>query len=102
MLHIVTTLLLLMLICTCGFAQAQVRLTSDEGEKLLVDAPLAEYPKIAIAAHATGLVKVGATISEAGLVTAAKAINGHPLLQSAAVIAVKKYRYKPYLMNDKP
>lgn len=102
MLHIVRTLLLLILLCICGFAQAQVRLTSDEAEKLLIDAPLAEYPKIAIVAHATGLVKVEASISQAGLVTSAKAIKGHPLLQNAAVTAVKNYKYKPYLVNDKP
>jgi TonB family protein len=94
MIRIPKAALLLTLICIFSLevAEAQVRLNSEEAEKLLIDAPVAEYPKIAIAAHAKGLVKVEVTISDAGLVTAVKAISGHPLLQNAAVKAVKAYK----------
>ena len=82
-------------------AKAQVRLSEDEAEKLMIQAPLPSYPPIARAAHASGLVKVEVLISEQGLVVAARAISGHPLLQAAAVAAVKGRQYKPYIVDGK-
>ena len=83
-------------------ANAQVRLSEDEAEKLVIQAPLPSYPPIAAAAHASGLIKVEVLISEQGLVVSAKAISGHPLLQAAAVSAVKARRYRPYTVGSKP
>jgi TonB family protein len=82
-------------------AKAQVRLSEDEAEKLMIQAPLPSYPAIARAAHASGLVKVEVLISEQGLVVTAKAISGHPLLQAAAVAAVKGRQYKAYTVDGK-
>jgi TonB family protein len=102
--HLLKAILLFIVISGCEFGrtQAQVRMSTDEAEKLLIEAPVAEYPPIARAAHAQGLVKVEVTISELGLVTAAKAVSGHPLLQSAAVKAVRTYKYQPYVVDGKP
>jgi TonB family protein len=82
-------------------AKAQVRLSEDEAEKLVIQAPLPSYPPIAKAAHATGLVKVEIRVSEQGLVVSVKAISGHPLLQTAALNAVKGRRYQPYTVDSK-
>lgn len=83
-------------------AAGQVRLNEDEAEKLLIQAPVPTYPPIAKTAHASGLVKVEAVVSEQGLVISAKATSGHPLLQAAAVAAVKARRYQPYSIDGKP
>jgi len=85
-----------------GQADAQVRVTSEEAERLLIEKTEPAYPPIAKAARAEGIVKIEATVSEQGEVTSAKAISGHPLLQSAAVSAVKKHKYKAHRVDGKP
>lgn len=60
------------------------------------------YPKIAIAAHRGGVVMVEATISTTGKVESAHAISGDPMLQGAAVEAVRSARYRPFLLNGQP
>jgi TonB family protein len=82
-------------------AHAQVRLSSEEAEKLVVEKSEPLYPPIAKATRATGIVKVEATISVQGAVTSAKAMSGHPLLQDAAVNAVRKRKYKAHMVGDK-
>src|SRR6185503_18914269 len=42
------------------------------------------------------------TVSDQGMVISAKAINGHPLLQGAAVSAAKQRRYKAHQVEGKP
>lgn len=85
-----------------GQAHAQVRLSSEEAEKLVIEKPEPAYPPIAKAARAEGIVKIEATVSEQGVVTSAKAISGHPLLQSTAVSSVKRRKYKAYMVDGKP
>ena len=53
------------------------------------------YPAIAKAAGAEGPVRVQIVINEAGEVQSAKAIDGHPLLQAAAVEAARQWRFEP-------
>ncbi|MGQ0764018.1 MAG: TonB family protein [Acidobacteriota bacterium] len=43
------------------------------------------YPAIALAAHASGQVSVLVIIDKEGKVMAAQVIDGHPLLQAAAL-----------------
>jgi protein TonB len=43
-----------------------------------------------------------ATISKAGTIEDLKVISGHPLLNDAAIEAVKQWRYKPQLLNGQP
>ncbi|HEY0006785.1 MAG TPA: energy transducer TonB [Pyrinomonadaceae bacterium] len=57
------------------------------------------YPAIAVAAGVQGNVKVVVDLNEAGEVTAARVIEGHPLLQSAALDAAKKLRFKPIVRD---
>jgi periplasmic protein TonB len=64
--------------------------------------PKPDYPPIAKAAHAFGLVKVQVLIDEQGNVTSAKAVSGHPLLQLAAQSAAKRARFKPTLLSGEP
>jgi TonB family protein len=60
------------------------------------------YTPLALQAHIQGEVVLDADISKEGSVDALRVINGHPLLISAAVNAVKEWRYKPYILNGAP
>ena len=64
--------------------------------------PSPGYPSVARAAHASGTVKVQVLIDEHGTVIAARAIDGHPLLQAAAVAAARKAQFSPTLLEGDP
>ena len=71
---------------------------SDQAAPLDQDAiskPLPTYPDNARQANATGDVVVLVTVDETGNVIAAKAISGHPLLQSVSVTAARQAKFKP-------
>ena len=61
-----------------------------------------QYPAIAKITHVQGLVVLDVTISKTGAVDSVKVVRGPPLLQAAALTAVKTFRYQPFLINDKP
>lgn len=61
--------------------------------------PRPAYPAIARAARAAGVVTVQVLIDESGKVTSARAVNGHPLLQQAAVQAAYGARFAPTLLS---
>jgi TonB family protein len=67
-----------------------------------VSKPQPEYPEIAKAAGAQGVVTVQILFDEEGRVTEAKAISGHPLLQQAAVSAARRARFSPTRLNGQP
>jgi protein TonB len=43
-----------------------------------------------------------ATISKAGGIENLRVVSGPPMLQQAALDAVRSWRYKPYLLNGDP
>jgi protein TonB len=47
-------------------------------------------------------VVLQATISKAGSITNLRVISGPPMLQQAAMDAVRSWRYRPYLLNGDP
>jgi TonB family protein len=61
-----------------------------------------QYPVGARSARAQGAVVMQAVIGTDGTVQQLRAISGHPLLVSAAMEAVKKWRYSPFLLDGKP
>ena len=61
-----------------------------------------EYPKLARQTGAKGAVRLTATVGKDGKVKAVKVLSGHPMLQAAAVEAVKQWLYKPTLLNGQP
>ncbi|HEV7891324.1 MAG TPA: cytochrome c oxidase assembly factor Coa1 family protein [Pyrinomonadaceae bacterium] len=67
-----------------------------------VSKPEPPYPSLAKAARASGTVTVQVTVDESGKVVAAKAVSGHPLLQSAAVAAARQATFKPTLLSGQP
>ena len=45
---------------------------------------------------------IKAVISTEGKIEQAQIISGSPLLSNAAMDAIRQWRYRPYLLNDKP
>ena len=68
----------------------------------LLSAPRPVYPPSARASHIQGKVALRATISRAGSILTLHAISGPQQLRSAAVDAVRNWRYKPYSINGRP
>jgi periplasmic protein TonB len=60
------------------------------------------YPPLARNARVQGSVVLFATISTAGTIENLRVLSGHPLLVSAAIDAVKQWRYRPYVLNGDP
>jgi periplasmic protein TonB len=68
----------------------------------LLDKTLPQYPVIARTARIQGTVVLQATIAKDGTIQNLRVINGPPMLQQAAIDAVRSWRYKPYLLNGEP
>ena len=60
------------------------------------------YPMIAKTAGVQGEVIINAVISTEGRIERAQVTKGSPLLTQAALDAIRQWRYRPYLLNDKP
>lgn len=67
-----------------------------------VSLPSPNYPQIARAAQASGLVTVEVTIDEEGNVAEARAVSGHPLLQAASVDAARLAKFPPTRLSGEP
>jgi TonB family protein len=76
-----------------------VRLRSQDSDSEVVRRAKSKvepaYPELARKMHITGTVKVQVTVAPNGSVKDAKVIGGHPVLASAALEAVKKWRFEP-------
>jgi periplasmic protein TonB len=68
----------------------------------LVVKTMPQYPAIPKAAGIHGTVVLQATISRTGSIENLRVISGPPMLQQAAIDAVRTWRYRPYLLNGEP
>jgi protein TonB len=75
------------------------RIASEVAQANLVSSVSPEYPGLARAARVQGTVFLLASISSEGTVTDLIVLQGHPLLNDAAIQAVKQWRYKPQLVG---
>jgi protein TonB len=60
------------------------------------------YPPLARQTRINGTVRLHAIISKDGSIQQLEVISGHPLLQQAALDAVRQWRYQPTLLNGEP
>jgi protein TonB len=60
------------------------------------------YPMIAKAARVQGTVVVEAVISRTGTIESLHVVSGSPMLQNAALEAIRAARYQPYRLNGEP
>jgi protein TonB len=81
---------------------AQIHVSSGVQAGMLIVAPRPVYPRIAVAARMQGTVHIQAIIERDGTIGHLKVLSGPPLLQNAALDAVKQWRYKPTLLNGEP
>lgn len=79
-----------------------VRVSQGVSTGLLVKKVTPEYPPIAKQAHVQGSVTLRAVIGKDGKVENVQPESGSPLLASAAVNAVKQWKYKPYVLDGSP
>ena len=68
---------------------------NDAGKRKVKARVAAEYPILARQMGVTGKVKVEVTITADGKVSSTKIVGGSPVLTTAAVDAVKKWKFEP-------
>jgi TonB family protein len=68
----------------------------------LIKRVVPEYPETARKIHLSGEVIITAITDKFGRVSEAHVISGHPLLQDAALAAVREWLFEPYLINGVP
>lgn len=77
-----------------------VRIAGEMKAPALLKRVEPEYPRLAVAAHVTGVVILEATVDEKGQVQDVRVLRSvHPLLDQEALIAVRQWRYSPLTLN---
>lgn len=80
----------------------RVRISQGVTTGLLLHKVQPSYPILARNARIQGEVILKAVIDREGNIQDLQLVSGHPLLVSAAIAAVKEWRYRPYLLNGQP
>ena len=75
------------------------RVSAQVAQANLVTSVPPAYPALATAARVQGNVLLQVEISVQGLVQNVTVLSGHPLLNEAAIQAVRKWTYKPIIVN---
>jgi periplasmic protein TonB len=83
-------------------APQRVRVADDVMRGVLVKKVAPAYPPLARQARIQGTVVLGVLINKSGDVYDVQLVSGHPMLVPAAIDAVKKWKYQPYLLNGEP
>ena len=87
---------------TTAATPTQVRVSSGLQAAKLIAQIKPIYPALAKQARVQGVVRLQATIARDGSIQQLSVLMGHPLLVSAAVDAVKQWRYSPTVLNGSP
>jgi len=99
---------LLLLICFASLAETQVstsqrvRVSESIVQGLMIKRVAPDYPPLARQARIQGTVVLKVQINKSGDVVNLQLVSGHPMLAPAAIEAVKKWKYMPYLLNGEP
>jgi protein TonB len=79
-----------------------VTIPKDVAVGMLIHKVNPEYPKTAKAARISGVVRLRAKISKTGDISDLRVECGPELLKEASLIAVRQWKYRPYLLNGEP
>jgi protein TonB len=79
-----------------------LRVSSGVADGLKIHDEQPHYPREAQEKGIQGDVVLQATIDTKGNLTNLKAVQGDPILVKAAIDAVKKWRYRPYILKGEP
>lgn len=85
-----------------GSAVATVKTRARASEPVKLTEVLPDYPDIARTAGVEGTVTIAARVGADGAITNARVVKSVPLLDKAALDAVKQWTYKPSMLNGKP
>jgi protein TonB len=77
------------------------RLSEEEAKKAVTSKVNPEYPPMARQMRLGGRVQVDAYIDTDGKVEKVQVVNGNALLTSAAVSAVKRWKFSPFMSEGK-
>ena len=80
----------------------RVRVGGSLQHAILIRQVRPRYPPLALQARIQGTVILEAIIGQQGSVKNLRVIGGHPLLIERALEAVRRWRYKPTLLNGVP
>jgi protein TonB len=80
----------------------RVRVSQGVTSGLLIVHPQPTYPPLAKQARIAGAVVLQAEISKDGSIQNLHVLSGHPMLVPSALEAVKRWKYKPYILNGEP
>jgi len=83
-------------------ATGPIRLHSGIKTPVKLQGPAPVYPALARSAHAQGVVIIEATIDTSGRVVEAHVLRSVPLLDDAALEAVRQWQYTPATLNGEP
>lgn len=106
--NVTHSLLLAAILLACSEAQdvapipRKVWIQPKLAETLLIHKEQPACQKDQAGVRVTGTVVVAITIDGDGKVIHAHALSGPKILRSTAIATVRKYRYKPYLLNRTP
>ncbi len=79
-----------------------IRVGGNVQESKLIRRVEPTYPELAKRARVQGQVVLVVTVDEEGNVADIKVTKGHPLLDEAALNAVRQWKYSPTLLNGEP
>jgi protein TonB len=83
-------------------APQRVRISQGVTKGLLIHREEPPYPPLAKAARVQGEVVLTAVIDVNGQIQNLQLVSGHPMLVPGTIAAVRRWRYKPYLLNGQP
>jgi TonB family protein len=94
--------LLMALAAGCAMAQdADLKVTTSDAMKAATSKVAPDYPVIAKQLHIEGAVEVEAHIAEDGSVESVKPLTGNAVLTTAAVAAMKHWKFTPFMSGGK-
>jgi protein TonB len=79
-----------------------VRVGGDLKTPALIERVEPDYPALAVRAQVQGVVILEAVVDRQGHVEDVRVLRSIPLLDKAAMDAVRQWRYSPLLLNGKP
>ena len=80
----------------------RIRVGGDVMAAMLLTRVVPQYPALAKQARVSGTVKLIGVIARDGTIQQLQVLSGHPLLVPAAVEAVRRWTYRPTLLNGVP
>jgi TonB family protein len=79
-----------------------IKLSNKDMKKLVVKRVSPVYPELARNARIVGKCGVRVVITPQGEIAEVRLDYGHPIIAPAAIDAVRKWKFRPYLLNGHP